>query len=483
MEEKIIDKEKAKEVGIFCEDFLFRVSSDDLFVYLEEPLLEEEEKKRFYENWEKIKDCLKLNGVQLVLDQPEVVEEKIIVAKAYPPKEGLPERIEFLPKFLKLFERKEESPEDFEKIEESEGEDLRERFQKIICAVQGEPIAKWYPSVPPTPGLNIWGDVIEPPPLSEEKSFELGENVYLDEKENLIKAKISGVVIYARGKIDISPEYVLKGDVDFSVGNIHFIGKKLTIQGDVKYGFTVECKGILELKGCTENKVTLKIEGSFISEGILRGEDTKIEVLGDARINGAEFSNILVKGNLSVKNYLIFTNTLVEGNLIVSEGKGLIYGGKVCALGNIEAKILGHPAQTKTEVCAGYLPEKVDTYLKLMEQEEIYLESLKKIRHGINLAEKLKKEGRFTERHEEILKKLRQEEAKIKEKLSQIIENIKGFKEDIENLRTKTVRVLQKIYPNVIIQIADITYTVGSEIDGPITFYLEEVTIKTRGEK
>ncbi len=58
-------------------------------------------------------------------------------------------------------------------------------------------------------------------------------------------------MVYEKGKIEIFPEYTLKGDVDFSVGNIYFVGKKLIIQGDIKYGFKVNCKGILELRGCT----------------------------------------------------------------------------------------------------------------------------------------------------------------------------------------------------------------------------------------
>ncbi len=112
------------------------------------------------------------------------------------------------------------------------------------------------------------------------------------------------------------------------------------------------------------------------------------------------------------------------------EGEGWIYGGKVSALGNIETKVLGHVAQTKTEILAGYLPDTVDKFLRLLEEEEVYLETLKKIHKGIELAENLKKEGRFSEKHEEILKKLSQEKDKIKEKLIKIKEELKTFKEE-----------------------------------------------------
>lgn len=479
MEEKIIDRREAKEAGILCQDFLFKVSSDDLYVYLEDPITDEESKKKFSKNWEEIKNCLKSHGIQLVLDQPEIIDRKVVVAKAQLPKEGLPERIEFLPKFFKFLANPEEL---IEKPEEAD-EDLREKIQKIICASPNEPIAQWYPSIPPTPGLNVWGDIIEPPSLEKEKNFELGKNVFLDEKDNLIKAKIAGVIIYDKGKIEISPEYVLEGDVDFSVGNIHFIGEKLTIKGDIKYGFTVECNGVLELKGSTENKVSIKVEGKFLCDGILRGEDTQILVFGETHIRGAEHCKIKINGNLFIRDYLIFTQTVVEGDLKVTEGKGLIYGGEVCASGNIEAKILGNPVHTKTKISAGYLLETVDTYLKLLEEEEIYIETYEKIHSGIDLASKLKKEGKFSEKHERILEKLLMEEKKIKDKLKGVREALKNFEGNLKELRSKTLKVLEKVYPNVIIQIADITYTVSEEIKGPKVFYLEDIAIKIRDGK
>ncbi len=108
MEEKIINRKEAKEAGILCKDFLFKVSPDDLYVYLDEVFIKEERKQSFLQSWGEIKECLKKSGIQLLLDEPEVIEGKIIVAKAQPPKEGHPEKIEFLPKFRKLFHKIEE---------------------------------------------------------------------------------------------------------------------------------------------------------------------------------------------------------------------------------------------------------------------------------------------------------------------------------------------------------------------------------------
>ncbi len=477
--DELADKKTFLEGGLTYDNYVFRVTSDKMFALLETPLVTRGDKLRFFKNYPKIKEFLISQGIQFVLEEPEELDGKFIVAKGHPPREGHPERIEFLPKFERLIKKTEEDL--IKEIPEDEGkaEDLREKVQKILCVKEGEAIAKWHPLTPPTPGINVFGEEVQPPPLKEEKNFELSDIVYLDEKERLIKAKISGVVTFEKGKIDVLPEYVLKGDVDFSVGNIYFYGKKLTIQGDVKFGFkVVVVEGDLELRGCTENKVKIEVKGNLLAEGVIRGEDTTVEVWGEAKIRGAEFAKILVHGNLYVKDYLVFTDTLVEGDLKAIEGKGLIYGGEVRAIGNVEVKIVGHTAQTLTIIGAGYRPDIVNDYLVTIERIEILNEFLKKIDDGLKLASKLKEEGRLTEEKLKYVEKLINERKRITEEISKLESILKDLSTKLTDYRKKTIKIQQKIYPNVILRIAEFTYTNNEELNGPVVFYLDVTEIK-----
>lgn len=471
----MFDRKEAKEIGIYFQNYIFKVSEDNLIVYLDTPLISSGDKKKFGETWPSIKDYLSKGGLKLLLDYPEESDDKIIVAKGHLPKEGSPEKIELLPKFSRLREGN-----DLEELEITQKEDLRDRFQKIICAEKDEAIAKWYPALPPTPGINVWGDPIEPPSLKTEKDFQLGPNLYLDEKDLHIKALTSGVVTFEKGILDILPEYTLKGDVDFNTGNIHFIGTKLVINGDIKFGFTVTCKGDMELKGCTENKTRIEVEGNFLSEGVLRGEKTLVKVKGAAKIKGVEFANLEIWGDLIIKDYLVFSNTLVYGHILATEGKGIIYGGKVQATGNIEAKIVGHPAHTKTELLAGYSPDIIDKYLQLSERERLYTENLKKINYGLELSQKLREEGRISKDKEKIIEKLITEKAKIEKNLEDIREILNNLRENLRDLRKRNIKIWQNIYPNVILGIANYKYTVDIESSGPITYYLEDSSIQVK---
>jgi uncharacterized protein (DUF342 family) len=469
----MIDRVQAKQEGIFIDEFLIKVSPDDMFLYLEVDPKNPVIINSLREKWEKISAQLKENRIIGVLEDPDFVDNMLIVAKGIAPKNPIPERIELFEKFLPLLKRGKDLEEMCREIPEEEAEDLRDLCQKIICAKSGEAIGIWYPSIPGTPGTNIWGDPIEPPPLSEKPSFTLGKNLYIDEKDNLIKAKESGVVVIEKDIIEIYPEYTLKGDVDFSIGNIYFTGKKIIIQGDIKFGFKVICEGELELQGATENKVYIDVKGSFICQGIIRGEETQVKVKGNAQIKTVEFAIIEIEGNLTITNYLIFSKCTVYGNIIATSGKGIIYGGEIKCSGNIEAKILGNESHTPTKIFAGYNPELIEPYKKALKEEMKLKEVLERLEQGIKLGKKLKKYGKLSEQKEKILSKLEEEAEKCYNALEKLKDEISNLKKLIAEYKSRTIKILDKAYAGVTLGITDVTYTLNEDKSGSFTFYLE----------
>ncbi|WP_333570708.1 FapA family protein, partial [Thermodesulfobacterium commune] len=273
----MIDKLKFKKEGLWFGDFLLYLSQDEMLVYLPVKPSERVLLKDFIKNWETIKEELKKANIFGVLEEPELVDDKLIVAKGIPPTPPIPEKLEFLEKFALLL-----SDAKAEKLE-LDTQDLREAPKRLICVEPNEIIAKWIPPIPGIPGMNVLGEPIPSPEVKESAKIILGENLFIDE-EGWVKAKTSGVVGLQGNKLEILSEYTIDGDVDFSVGNIRFIGKKLTIKGDIKFGFKVRVKGDLELYGGTENKVLIEIEGNFLCDGIIRGEETKVKVKGRAEV-------------------------------------------------------------------------------------------------------------------------------------------------------------------------------------------------------
>jgi len=477
----MLDKERVKQQGIWISEFLIRATKDEMLLYVEVDPEDKGAIEVLKEKWEEVKKELKEKGFYGVLEEPEIIQEKVVVAKGKLPRTPLPERVELYEKFLPLLKKNV-----IEEEKEPEGEkdkvDLREGSQKIICAEKDEGIGRWYPEIPGEDGKNVFGEEIKAPRLKEERKIEFGEGIYIDD-DNVIRAKESGVVQIKADKLEVYPEYEIRGDVDFSVGNVNFIGKKLVIEGDIKFGFRVVVKGELELKGGTENKVYIEVDGGFKCEGIIRGEDTLVKVKGKAEVKGVEFASLEVDGELVVNSYLIFCDAKVKGFVKVVEGKGMIYGGCVKSSEDIEVKILGNESHTPTKVFAGYQPEIIEGYLKFVHERLLIDETLKKLKKGLELGKRLKKEGKLTKEKEKILEKI-EEQLKIYDfRLEEIEENLKELRKKVAILKTKAIKVLERVYPGVSVGITDVVYVIPEEKQGPLKFYLEASIIQTASVK
>jgi len=470
----MIDRNQFKKEGLWFGDFLLYLSQDEMMVYFPVKPSERILLKDFIKNWEKIREEIKKANIFGILEEPELVGDKVIVAKGLPPKPPFPEKIEFLDKFAFLFE---ETNQEAEK--EVDRQDIREVPRKLVCIDQNEPIAKWIPPIPGIPGMNVLGEPIPPPEVKEPSKITLGENLFIDE-ENLVKAKTAGVLVLQGNKLEVFPEYTIKGDVDFSVGNIRFIGKKLTIQGDIKFGFKVRVRGDLELQGGTENKVFIEVDGNFVCDGIIRGEETKVKVKGKAEIKGVEYANLEVNGDLLIKNYMIFTKAFISGNVWVTTGKGWVYGGEIKGGGSVEVKLLGNESQTPTKVYAGYNKKLLEEYFEILQKSILYEETLNKLKSGIELGKKLIKEGRVPPEKEEVINKLIEQQDLYTKEFQNLLERIREVKKELSLFKQKTIKVLEKVYPGVILGIADQQEVINEEIRGPLLFYYQESNIDVK---
>ncbi|WP_028841871.1 DUF342 domain-containing protein [Thermodesulfobacterium hveragerdense] len=463
-----MDKDKLKKEGVNLEGFDFRVSDDELMFFWAEPPTEENSKK-FKEAWPQVKSKLIEEGIFGVLEEPEILDNRLIVAKGVPITPFVPEKIELLEKFAKVIFFQDE-PLDLQ--DKGERKDIREIHRKIVCAEENEVVGKWYPPIPGLDGVNVFGETLQAPQPSSQSQIQLGENLFIDEEKS-IRAKQAGVVVYHQNTIDILPEYEIKGDVDFSVGNIDFIGKKLIIKGDVKFGFKVRVRGDLEVYGGTENKVLIEVEGNFLCDGIIRGEETRVKVKGRAEVKGVEHAKLEVLGDLIVKNYLIFSEISVSGKIEVNAGKGIIYGGVIKASDVIEAKILGNETNTSTKILAGYQPDLIDDYLKKLQHSILLEETLNKLKVGIELGERLKKEKNLSPEKQKIFEKIQKQYELYSKELEELLQQLKTIKKELSFYQSKFIKVQERVYPGVMLGIADVFYTVVEEIPGPIIFSLE----------
>lgn len=179
---------------------------------------------------------------------------------------------------------------------------------------------------PPTEGgagRNVKGDLLPPRP-GKNPAFQVGQGVIVTEDQAI--AEFDGALTWRNDKMLITRLLTVKGDVDFSVGNLDFAGK-LLVTGTVQEGFKVEAEDDIEIRGGIDNAQVVSRQGCiFVQQGIIgrgraivkAGRNIEARFIQEAEVEAGE--SILV-------NEYIMRCKLTAGDAVLIQGrKGRIMG-------------------------------------------------------------------------------------------------------------------------------------------------------------
>lgn len=141
--------------------------------------------------------------------------------------------------------------EDRKPLEKEDGKVDYKDLVRLNNVFKGQLICQAVPPVPGQKGRAVTGDEIPCRP-GKDARFKIGKNVLLDQTETAMYAAIDGLVTLTdKGKINVFPVYEVNGDVDYSTGNIDFVGT-VVIRGNVLTGFSVKSAGDIRVVGGVE---------------------------------------------------------------------------------------------------------------------------------------------------------------------------------------------------------------------------------------
>lgn len=176
----------------------------------------------------------------------------------------------------------------------------------------------------------------------KEATLVLGDGVEYDRDRSRIFATKEGRPVFLDKKLFISDIYEVRGDVNYSTGNIVFKGH-VYISGMVEDDFSVEANSI-EIRGSVGNSY-IKSEGELVIGGGVNGHDSgHIKCNGNATIKYLNDANIEINGDLNVLKDIV--NSDVKCNGAVSASR--IVGGSTIALKGIKVNIAGSEIGTPT---------------------------------------------------------------------------------------------------------------------------------------
>ncbi len=298
------------------------------------------------------------------------------------------------------------------------------------------------------PGINVFGEKIEPKPGNPPK-VRIGDGIKVEDDGTLLVTK-PGMLIVKNDEIYVEDLLVIKGDVDYSTGNIDFPGT-VEINGDVKPGFVVKAKKDIKIKGVVEAATVISFEGSIEVMGVKGQEKGLIRAKEDVVAKFLENAHVEAGKDIVVDGPITNTVAKAKKSIKATGRKGLIVGGVVSATVMVEADEIGSPLGVKTvvEICID--PELRERERLLLAQIKLDEENLEKLLLVMKQLKKIATQrGALPVDKQETYRKVSQTILHLKTMIDQNKKELFNIRKIYENARKVAKIIARKvIHPGV----------------------------------
>jgi len=329
--------------------------------------------------------------------------------------------------------------------------------------------------VPPTigeSGKDVFGNEIPGLPGRDLKLV-LGQGTERDKEDpDLIRASHDGEIIVQKGIVLVSKVHTIKGDVDYSTGNVKFNGS-VKIGGTVKSGFKVEAEGDIEIKGNVEDSEVVGGTDVIIHGGFTGNGDGVIRARRDVIVKFIENQRVEAERDIII-NGPVYHSSLQSGRSILAKGgKSMIVGGTCEAKLSIESIKLGSDAATTTILKVGIDPKLAEKMKSIEEELEKTKESFEKIEKSVIFLyrQKIDNDGQLPPDKTLLLKKLEKMKDAIPKKIEKLEKNLKNFQKEQKELEDAYVIAELAAYPKVRVYFGQQFLSVEDKL-GPSRFQL-----------
>lgn len=260
---------------------------------------------------------------------------------------------------------------------------------------KGQLIAELVAPESGVPGIAVTNEEI---PYKEGKQarFKVGKNVVVHPEGIAMYAAIDGLVTKTdNDKINVFPVYEINGDVDYSIGNIDFVGT-VVIRGNVLTGFRVRADGDIRVIGGVEG-AEIEASGSVeISSGIIGYNKGHVKAGQDVKCSFIQDGNVIAGVDILVSQSIMHSHVRAGRNVTCGGPKGLIVGGSIQAGEKVSARTIGNTMSTLTSIEVGVLPELRNELTTLRDQLKLQLSSMDKTNKALHILDQLAAAGQLT---------------------------------------------------------------------------------------
>ncbi len=210
---------------------------------------------------------------------------------------------------------------------------------------EGEKIAVYHPAQKGVDGKNVFGEVLHANKGIEKKPIK-GKGFAIASDGVTYISKLNGKFEYLNGKIIISNMIIVREDVTAVTGKLEVDGSVYVI-GSVYSGGYISATEDIIIEHNVEAARLIAGGNIMIKKGSCSKNECFIEAKGEVSGSFFEAAKIEADGNI-MANYIMNSEINTMGKVIVSGSKGMLLGGKVCAVRGVDTYNLGNKSHIKT---------------------------------------------------------------------------------------------------------------------------------------
>lgn len=400
------------------------------------------------------------DAIQKIEDE-RIYNETVTVARGTPPKHGKHAEIVF---YFDLGRDK--------KLEEDESGNIDYKNIGIINNIKtGEKIARKDPATKGDQGIDVFGNSVTQKP-GKDKKFSYGKNVELDKDGLFLVAKIDGQVVANDKKINVLPVYQVNTNVDYSTGNIDFVGT-VYINGNVNEGFKVKAAGDIIINGLVEDAFLESGGNISVRNGLIGKEGGKGKIIAKGDITAKFIEHIKVEAGRDIIADKVILYSNIKAERFIKSKKGKIIGGNLLAGAEIIANKVGSEYGNLCSLEVGILPktkekflELKDKYIELSQKEETLTKETKTLKG-------MQKTGNLSKNREATLFDKTKELFQIKKEIIEKENEIKELEDIIKRSKKGKIHIIDVVTEDVVLKIGEYKLSIKEKFKYT-TFYINE---------
>ncbi|HNT35146.1 MAG TPA: FapA family protein [bacterium] len=325
-------------------------------------------------------------------------------------------------------------------------------------------------------GKSVSGEPIEPQP-GKPATLTVGKGTMVSPDRTKLVAANDGALVYHEGIICIYPVFTVKEDVDYSVGNLDFVGT-IFVKGNVLSGFRVKAEGDISIDGLVEAAQIFAGNEIVIRGGVQGGGRAIIEAGGSIYANFINDAKLRAGEKIETRGSIMRCEVFAADEIVSPSKEGEIVGGKVIAGRKVQVQNLGTALGVTTFIEVGTDPSivsRLETLQALLAEDQ---EAFKQIAQTVDKIRTLERRiGRLPSRNqrefEAALNNLNTLRANIE--LGQ--NEITRLEQQLEAMKESSVCVLGTVHPGVVIKIGKSTFKVAEAMQA-VRFQLQDDRIR-----